>query len=104
MDTPHHSRDGVVYAPVWQTWTPVHTPSSRAPSASGTDEGAVSASGVASMRERMQIARIDRRLSIHELACRVKCDAATLAAFERGDEVIDDDLQRRIRTALALGA
>jgi transcriptional regulator with XRE-family HTH domain len=54
------------------------------------------------LRERMQIARIQNRLTVHELAQRVRCDVETLAAFERGEGLVADDVQMRIVAALRL--
>lgn len=54
------------------------------------------------VRARVQMARIDRRWSIDELAARAQCPVDVLAAFERGDEVVSDDTLRRIKTTLRL--
>ena len=55
-----------------------------------------------SLRERMQIARIERRMTIDDLAHALKCDAETLAGFERGDEILPESLQKTIRRVLNL--
>ena len=55
-----------------------------------------------SIRERMQISRIQKRLTVHELAQRVRCDVETLAAFERGEGLVADDVQHRIVSELRL--
>ena len=55
-----------------------------------------------SLRHRVQMARIERRWSVTELATRAHCDAETLAAFECGDEVLSAELQQRVRAALGL--
>lgn len=54
------------------------------------------------LRERMQIARIQNRLTVHELAQRIRCDVETLAAFERGEGLVADEVQRRIVAELRL--
>ena len=54
------------------------------------------------LRARMQTARIGQRLSIVELAERVKCDRMQLAAFEQGMEIVDEETQRRIQKVLNL--
>ena len=60
------------------------------------------ATPTASLRERMQIARIERRMTINDLAQILRCDADTLGDFERGDEVLTEALQRTIRRVLNL--
>ena len=108
-----YTRNGVVYAPVWQTWNvvrAVHTSQPVTNSTSSVDEcpkaraprNSEAASSVPSLRERMQIARIERRMTIDDLAQTLKCDADTLAGFERGDEVLTEALQRTIRRVLNL--
>jgi ribosome-binding protein aMBF1 (putative translation factor) len=89
------------YHEVWQTWTLVQ----RTPvveEASSATSGPLTSNPIVRMRERMQIARVRRRLSISELAARVDCDVHTLSGFERGDEVVDDVTQRRIAKILGL--
>ena len=54
------------------------------------------------LRERMQISRIERRMTIDELARALRCDAEVLAGFERGEEVITESLQTTIRRVLNL--
>ena len=110
-----HTRNGVTYAPVWQTWNVVrvlHTSQPVTTSTSSVDECPKAraprnsadevASSVPSLRERMQIARIERRMTIDDLAQTLRCDADTLAGFERGDEVLTEALQRTIRRILDL--
>lgn len=98
-----HVRDGVSYAPVWQTWRVVR-PSHRSGGdvAHGEDTSSSAVSGVPTLRERMQIARIERRMTVDDLAQALRCDAETLAGFERGDEVLPEALQRSIRRHLNL--
>lgn len=94
------------YAPVWQTWNLLcQRPS---PTSQPLDDGASNTSHPvlttrsADLRERMQIARIQARLTIHELAQRVRCDVETLASFERGEGVVNDEVQRRLCKELRL--
>ena len=54
------------------------------------------------LRHRVQMARVEKGLSIEELSKRVVCEAETLAAFERGDEVLSSDLQQSLRNVLSL--
>ncbi|MEC7000297.1 MAG: hypothetical protein VXX04_00515 [Actinomycetota bacterium] len=93
--------DGVVYRPRWQTWSLVTRRVSDidTPAATRAPEE-VSSANV--LRERVQIARIDRRLSIVELAAMVQCDADHLAAFERGDGIMDTSTQGRLRRTLGV--
>lgn len=53
-------------------------------------------------RLQVQTARIERRWSIADLGSRVQCDVETLAAFERGDEVLDHAVVSRVRRILQL--
>lgn len=102
----HRHSNGVTYAPVWQTWNVVRAsasvPSTEA-SAPADDVVMDRPSATSSLRERMQIARIDRRMSIDDLSRLIECDTETLAAFERGDEVLSERLQSAIRRVLRLG-
>ena len=108
----NHTRQGVDYAPVWQTWTVVRSLHSTQPVSNdaSVDECHKSkrksvdgtATLVPSLREQMQIARIERRMTIDDLAQSLRCDAETLAGFERGDEVLTEALQRTIRRVLNL--
>lgn len=93
-----------VYVPVWQTWNlinPRHMSSSSQTSLiSQSDEACITR--IQGLRERMQIARIQKRLTIHELAQKVECDVEMLASFERGDGIVTDEIQGRIRSALQI--
>jgi len=100
----HHHPNGVTYAPVWQTWSVVRASVSSTKASAPADDVVVGRpSAASSLRERMQIARIDRRLSIDDLSRLIECDTETLAAFERGDEVLSERLQGAIRRVLRLG-
>ena len=90
------------YVPVWQTWSLLRQrPAPSTPSVT-TDATTTMVTRTKDLRERMQIARIQNRLTVHELAQRVCCDVETLAAFERGEGLVADDVQRRIVTELRL--
>ena len=52
------------------------------------------------LRHSVQMARVERGLSIHDLSVKVKCSPDTLSAFERGDDVLSGDLQKALRTVL----
>tara|TARA_B110001452_G_scaffold130958_1_gene108777 strand:- start:6676 stop:7053 length:378 start_codon:yes stop_codon:yes gene_type:complete len=93
------------YVPVWQTWTLLRqrpTPPASTNSSSTTDPMMLVAR-TQDLRERMQISRIQNRLTVHELAKRVQCDVETLASFERGDGLISDEVQKRIVGELRIG-
>ena len=101
-----------VYRPVWQTWNLVRPseiasagvqipPQDRVVGRSGRPAAACDSSHE-NWRERIQIARVEQRLSIADLARGVGCDMETLASFERGDEVIGADVLRRVRDRLRL--
>lgn len=94
-----------VYVPVWQTWNLVQHRPVVAPSDDSTQVSTGSSVGkthTQDIRERMQIARIQRRLTVHELATLVRCDVETLASFERGEGVVSDTVQERICSELRL--
>lgn len=89
----------MAYREVFQTWNFIVTEkrpslvvSSDAPVDNSTEE----------WRHAVQRARIARRWSIAELARRIEHDAETLAAFERGTQVLDDTTHRRLRKQLGL--
>lgn len=90
------------YVPVWQTWSLLRKRPTPSTSSAATDATTLLVTRTKDLRERMQIARIQNRLTVHELAQRVRCDVETLAAFERGEGLVADDVQRRIVSELRL--
>lgn len=101
------------YRPVYQTWSFVRPPHglSSVSSASHTasDETSTARRGPATnqdaprnLRARVQESRIARRWSINTLAVHAKCDPVALADFERGEQVLDDDVLARVFDALLL--
>lgn len=88
------------YREVWQTWSLVKHPSTSLILEEVTTEEPLA--DASNFRFRMQTARISRRLTIAELSTMVKCDAETLAGFERGDEVVSGEVQTRLRKVLQL--
>lgn len=95
------------YQPMWQTWTLVRrtNPARRDEKNAArepTTDAATTARTDGAERERVQMARIERCMSIYELAQRVECDPETLSAFERGDEILSGEVQRAIRAVLRL--
>ena len=102
------------YRAVWLTWDLV-SPSAAgaARAAPNKDEGKETARNGApgtdafhhenhrlELRHRSQRARVEKRLSVDDLAVLVRCDSETLAAFERGDEVLSAEHQQRLRKVL----
>lgn len=84
------------YKQAWQTWTMVRPNG-------GVKEDAVGAiTERVKFRQRVQQARIEQRLSVADLAAQSRCDIETLAAFERGDEVLSPEVQKRLRALLGL--
>ena len=89
------------YAPVWQTWAMMDSV--------GSDPGKVSETGLSArpvqhvLREQVQTARIQRRWSIGALAHQVGCPQETLVHFERGDAILDREVQVRVCNLLGLG-
>lgn len=98
------------YSPVWQTWDMVYTSVQPVLDTSittgGSDPMVVSDSSVKmaspDFRQEVQRKRISLRLSIPALAQKLKCDTTTLAAFERGDDILSDDVHRRLLQELNL--
>ena len=84
------------YRPVWQTWS-LSRP--RAPTQEPLN---ASMAERVELRQMVQRARIEQRRSVADLAARVQCDVETLAAFERGDEILGADVQKRLRAVLEL--
>lgn len=53
-------------------------------------------------RQTVQQARIQNRMSIPRLAAEIKCDTITLAAFERGDEILSHEIRQRLVKTLQI--
>lgn len=87
------------YREVFQTWSFVRTtPAPVLAVASDVPTGRASEE----WRHTVQRARIGRRWSVADLAARIECDAETLAAFERGTHLLEEGVQRRLRSELKL--
>jgi ribosome-binding protein aMBF1 (putative translation factor) len=82
-----------MYIEVWQCGRFVKPPETAE---------AVSDDRVDDFRQRVQRARIDKRLAIPALAALVECDASCLAAFEAGRGVIPDACRSRLISVLKL--
>lgn len=87
------------YAPVWQVWTMT---TATAPPPTDETQRQVAVAQQEEMRERVQRARIARRLSIPALAKEVLCDPETIASFERGEEILPPDTRHRVLRHLEL--
>jgi DNA-binding XRE family transcriptional regulator len=85
------------YRPVYQTWRMVRPSHAHA---SQQEVGGASHSSGEKARHRLQQLRIANRISIASLAEAVGCDAETLAAYERGDELLNNDTLRRVERHL----
>lgn len=79
---------------VWQTWS-LCKPSQN-PTASVQDAGQVE------LRARVQRARVERHMTITALSEELQCDTELLARFERGEGVLDWNLQTRLRALFHL--
>lgn len=104
------------YRELWQTWTLLHPHRGDGPAdavarstaanavAGGGSEGRVIAPAheTTEWRHRIQRARIEQRWSLADLATHVKCDVRALAAYERGDEVLDATVHRVLCRTLSL--
>lgn len=88
------------YAPLYQTWSLVKEVDAPPPTSAASSSRP--APTTTRTRELVQIARIKKRLTPSMLAERAGCDAETLSAFERGDEVLDAVVERRVLAALDL--
>lgn len=91
------------YVPVWQTWNLIRScaKTNVAPNATDTSSNTAVAPS-RDLRERVQIARIQKRLTVHELAERVRCDVETFASFERGEGVVSNEVQQRLISELGI--
>ena len=95
----------MTYVRVYQTWSISYgaTDNTHGPDSGGaTRERRAEGDDTSSMRERLQQERVQRGLSVHALADRIGCDAATVAAVERGDAPLTLDLQRSLMRALGM--
>lgn len=91
VDTKKRKR--MEYRPVYQTWKMIRP----LPSLSSSESAKTTTMATEEKsRHRIQRLRIERRLSISSLADMARCDVETLAAYERGDEVLTEDMLRRL--------
>ena len=89
----------VEYQRVWQTWSfcvPHATETKVVEAEFVVDESK------SEMRHKVQKARIECRMALCDLAQQAKCDLETLAAYERGDDVLNGEIMARIMKILNL--
>lgn len=87
-----------MFREVWQTWSFVPRETILV-----TKGGATSAVEVGSgldVRKEVQMKRLKKCMSIWDLSEKVGCSADALSAFERGVDVLDTDILRRIKSVL----
>ena len=88
------------YVRVYQTWNLVSSAGAR--KEGDYQSEVVSVERVPDFRHRVQMARIERSWSILELSSKIGCDVDTLAAFERGDDILSADLRTALSRILEL--
>lgn len=96
------NENGKTYLPTWQTWQVVRPLTRSQPE---VRQGEIIPSDRDTrqlMRERVQIARIEQRMTVNDVADRVNCDVDTIVAFESGFEILSNDLQKKIRSVLRI--
>lgn len=86
------------YHEVFQTWQMVR----ERRAVHSTVEGTTPAPPPADLRFKSQTTRVEKQMTVAELAVHVQCSPETLTAFERGDEILAPDQLRRLRAALGL--
>ena len=92
------------YSSVWQSWDLVHiSNTSSIDTNTHKDSSPVHKKNiVTNVRQDVQRARIAKLLSIPALATLIKCDVITLAAFERGDDILPEGVHKRLLKELGL--
>jgi len=90
------------YISVWETWDRITTASPQEEVVDKTTETNVVLHDNQQLRQRVQRARIEQRMSIATLAMHVTTTADVLSAFERGDGILDSELQKRVTKYLKL--
>ena len=86
------SDDHTEYVQVWQTWTMLRPPG---PKQDAPPDAKVQICEP-SFRAKAQKMRINKRLSVVDLAAQIRCDACALAAFERGETILPRDANSRL--------
>ena len=91
------------YEEVWQAWsflkqgqTSEDAPSSIPKANEDAKTSALEA------RRKVQMARVERRLSIHDLARKCNTDSESISAYEKGDDVLPLDVYERVLSVLRI--
>lgn len=82
---------------VWQTWAFVH-PTRETP----LETVACGTQRTQTLREDVQTARIQQRMTVFDLAQKTGIDAEVLGAYERGKTVLDARAQTTLKRVLDL--
>ena len=91
------------YSPVWQSWDLVTVCNqSTERSENNGMQLDPKKNMVANVREDVQKARIAKGLSISALASLITCDIITLADFERGNDILPENVHKRLLKELEL--
>lgn len=80
------------YRPVYQTWRMHRGGAKRESVPAAEPQQHENRGGEEKDRHRIQKLRIEQRLSIGELARRIKVEPETLAAYERGDAILEAEV------------
>lgn len=91
------------YEEVWQAWsflkeekTSDDSPSSLSKASEESKTSALEA------RRKVQMARVERRLSIHDLAKKCNTDSDSISAYEKGDDVLPLDVYEKVLSVLRI--
>lgn len=83
------------YRYAYQTWDLIRN-CEKSKTVEVEQEGGGRESKNEDVRQRLQTARIERRISVSDLAGMIECDADALAAFERGERLLPPETMRRL--------
>lgn len=87
------------YIPVFQTWNMVRPGVHDAPFGG---EDAVDGKTSHDVRHRVQQARVERRMTVRDIASNVGCDPGVFAAFERGSGILPTETMKKLLKELGL--
>ena len=98
-----NSLDLSKYRRVYQTWNLVKNNTfHKGESNAVVTDPIQSIISLTEMRHLVQMARVERCLSIHDLATMVCTSPEVIAAFERGDDVPNEEVQKSIKRVLCI--
>lgn len=98
--------DFTKYCRVYQTWNLVKKqetlPYSTRNDAVDKDASSdpLQASSLVELRHKVQMARVEKGLSIHDLSLLLNCDPEMMSSFERGDDILPDNVHNAIQKLL----